>query len=217
MPHLPLFDAADTTSGSSLRSIASPTDGPCSLGGRTCGSCCWSASIPRPELEARLRRHLRLFESHLRSGWYPGRTALLFHELRARHLAGVLLGLMQWLPLAGPAITARIARSVVCAFAAFRDRSESRVGCLLHPTLWQGRDVRADTAFRILPGFGCGVATYFCTGAQWFVAASDVARRSFDLESAPLDWFEYGRAVQRFDEHPTQRRESPCQSSSTSH
>jgi hypothetical protein len=214
---LPLSDAADTASGSSLRCIAPPADGACSLGGRTCGACCWSTSIPRSELEARLRRHLRLFENHLESGWLPGRRALLFHELRARHLAGVLLGLMQWLPFAGPAITVRIARTVVCPFAAFRDRRESRVGCLLHPTLWRGRDVRASIAFRLLPGFGCGAAAYSCIAAQRLASAPDVARRSFNLDTATLDWFEYGRALQRFDEDHTQRRDSPCLSSSTSH
>jgi hypothetical protein len=170
----------------------------CSLGERSCGACCWSEALSRDALRPRLRRHGRLFAKHLAAGRLPGAISLLWHELRALPGADVVFGLMQWLPLLGPRLRRRIWERIVCPFAAFRGPDERQVGCLLHPSRWGGRDVRAQSALRFLPGFGCGAASYACSGAARFAVASDFDRRRFDLETASLDWYSYSAAAPRF-------------------
>ncbi len=180
----------------------------CSLGARSCAACCWGEGLSREELCTRLRRHGRLLEKRLVAGRLPSAAFLLLHELRALRRADLVLGLLQWLPSLGPRFRERISVRLVCPFAAFRDPEQQRVGCLLHPTRWDGRDVRARVAIRLLPGFGCGASSFACDGAARFAVASDTARRRFALETASLDWYSYSEAAPQF---PWRRRLSARQ------
>jgi hypothetical protein len=89
-------------------------------------------------------------------------------------------------------------RRMVCAFLAFEDATERRIGCLLHPTRWAGRDIRSAVAFGLLPGFGCGAPDYFCLAAHWFNHATRDERLRWAQESAGLDWCSFSRAARAY-------------------
>jgi len=170
----------------------------CSFGQQTCGACCWSPCVSRGELERRLRRHQRLFEGRA-PGALPSMGALVAHELRARRGADLLWSPLLLLPWIGPRLRGWLSRRAVCAFAAFRDRGERQVGCLIHPSLHQGRDVRRRAAFRLLSGLGCGTADYACAGASRFETAEASTRARFRQRVRRMDWHEYGRVAPSFD------------------
>jgi hypothetical protein len=139
-----------------------------------------------------------LFEKHLRAGRLPGPIPLLLHELRALGGTDLLFGLILWLPIIGPRLRSRISSRLVCPFVAFRDPTDQQVGCLLHPSRWQGVDIRARVALRLFSGFACGASSYACAGAERFAIASDPVRRRFEADTLSLDWYSYSAVAPRF-------------------
>jgi hypothetical protein len=179
----------------------------CSSGEKTCGACCWSPSLPRADVEKKLRRHRDLFPER----GIPSAFGLLWHELRARRGLDLILAPLLWIPLARAWLRARLQARLVCAFVAFRDRSETALGCLLHPERSAGVD-RRPFAFRLLRSFACGAPDYLCDGALRFEAAPPRERRRFQIAVRELDWFDYGHAASRFASHSGG---TPCPSSFT--
>jgi hypothetical protein len=99
---------------------------------------------------------------------------------------------------------------VVCAFLAFRDGTEATVGCLLHPTRWNGEDSRRN-AFRLLPGVSCGSPDYLCPAARNFESATPIARLRFQLAARETDWFDYSRAASTFSHsRSAEKGDPPC-------
>jgi hypothetical protein len=178
----------------------------CSLGDKTCGACCWGPSVSREELVLRLRRHRTLFES----GGRPGAWRLLLHELRARRGFDLLLAVLLLIPWVEKKARRWFQARVVCAFLAFRDATESTVGCLLHPARWNGEDLR-PAAFRMLPRVSCGSPDYLCPAARNFESATPIARLRFQLAARETDWFDYSRAASTFSHsRSVQKGEPPC-------
>jgi hypothetical protein len=173
----------------------------CRAGGHTCAACCHGKAVGRPALELRLRRQTHLF-SHLVGGRLA-RTRLLLYELAARRGADLVWGLLLCLPVVGDLLRPWLKRRTVCAFLGFEDAAGTRVGCLLHPTRWGGRDVRRRAAFALRRGFGCGPADYLCLAAWRFARAPVAVRRAFLGRVRGLDWFTYATAAVRF--RPRQR------------
>ena len=108
----------------------------------TCGCCCWGEEVRRPALEAQLGRQTRLFRSRFYPGRPPGRLELVCYEVAARRGLDLLLAVLLWVPVLGDWLRLRLKRHLVCAFLGFEDEGQRRIGCLLHPSRWQGRDVR---------------------------------------------------------------------------
>jgi len=170
---------------------------PCRSHGHTCAACCWGEAVPRSVLAARLNR-----QGHLFRRWFatelPGRWWLLCYELATRGGLDLLLALPLLLPGLGDWLRRRLRRRMVCAFLAFEDRDRKRVGCLLHPTRWQGRDVRPQVAFSVLPGYACGEPSYYCLAAYEYAAAPWQEQRAFARQTDRLDWYRYSRAAAAF-------------------
>lgn len=170
----------------------------CRHGNSTCGACCWGRDVDRTTLNKRLRR-----QQQLAAGWssgdeLPSPVRLLWHELRARGGADLILALLLRVPWLGKLVRSWLAKRVVCAFIAFDGPTTNRVGCLLHPKRWGGRDVRRQAAFRLLPGLGCGESDYACAGCQKF-ARADAAQQLVMLNDLHSDdWYEYSSAVAAF-------------------
>lgn len=191
------------------------------MGEKTCGACCWGPSVSREGLARRLRRHRALFPS---SG-LPGPVGLLRHELLARRGLDLLLAPLLWLPVLGSKLRSWFQGRVVCSFLAFLDDGETAVGCLLHPTRWDGAESRRG-AFRLLAGVACGAPDYLCASAVRFSRETPLSRLRFQIATRRLDWFEYSLAASTYGAHgtrkvpacaPKQRLSgvSPCPSSST--
>jgi hypothetical protein len=168
----------------------------CRAGGHTCAACCHGGWVSLRTLEASLRRQTRLF-AHL-VGDRPTRGRLLAFELAVRRGAGLFWAALLSLPLLGGWVRPWLKERAVCAFLSFEDEAGTRAGCLLHPSRWQGQDVRSVAAFAFWKGFGCGQADYLCLPGWRFVRASWRARRDFLRQAQGLHWFEYGRAVGGF-------------------
>ncbi len=182
----------------------------CRFAGHTCAACCWGEGVPAPALRSRLRRQTRLFRRHLAGGRPPGRLALLLHELRARGGLDLLWAALLLVPLLGDWLRPRLKARAVCAFLG-HEGGEGRVGCLLHPARWGGRDARG-AAFALLPGFACGRPDYYCLAAHFFAAAGWRERERFARRVAGLDWYEYSRAATSF--RPAQRAAAVSSSAS---
>jgi hypothetical protein len=117
------------------------------------------------------------------------------YELVARRGVDLVWALLLWLPGVGDWLRPRLRGRMVCAFLGFEDAGERRVGCLLHPSRWQGREVRPAAAFALLRGFGCGSPDYYCLAAHWFARTTWERRRDFSARMAGMDWYEFSRAV----------------------
>jgi hypothetical protein len=114
----------------------------------------------------------------------------MLHELRARRGLDLVLGPLFLLPGIGVALRSWYRARLVCGFVAFRDETETTVGCLLHPSRWKGADLRSS-AFRLLPGVGCGSADYLCSAARRFHASTPEERTRLSEVVRGLDWYEY--------------------------
>jgi hypothetical protein len=183
----------------------------CSLGGKTCGACCWGPSVSREDVASRLRRHRDLF----RASRLDGRLGLLLHELRARRGLDLLLAPLFLLPCVGAKLRSWFGEKVVCAFVAFLDGTETTVGCLLHPSRWDGWD-RRNSAFALLSGVGCGSPDYLCAAAKRFQLEPPRERRRFEIAAREMDWFDYSRAASTFAASCVPKKGVPtCPSSST--
>jgi hypothetical protein len=168
----------------------------CRAGGHTCAACCYGGRVSRRTLETRLRRQTHLFARLV--GDRPTSGRLLAFELAVRRGAGLIWAALLGLPLIGGLVRPWLKEQAVCAFLGFEDEAGTRVGCLLHPSRWQGRDVRVVAAFAFWKGFGCGQADYLCLSGWRFARASWRARRDFLRRTRGLDWFDHGQAVGGF-------------------
>jgi hypothetical protein len=169
----------------------------CRFAGHTCAACCWGERVPPPALRSRLRRQTRLFRRQFPGGRPPGRLALLLYELRARGGLDLLWAALLLVPLLGDWLRPWLKARAVCAFLGHEGDGEVRVGCLLHPARWEGRDGRG-AAFALLPGFACGRPDYFCLAAHFFAAADWRERERFARRVAGLGWYGYSLAARSF-------------------
>jgi hypothetical protein len=128
----------------------------------------------------------------------PSRWQLLRHELAARRGIDLLLAALLLIPVLSDWLRPRLKSRMVCAFLGIEDAEERRLGCLLHPTRWEGTELRPASAFRLLRGFGCGSPRYLCSAAHRFAAARAEQVREFARQVAGMDWYHYSRAAPRF-------------------
>jgi hypothetical protein len=168
----------------------------CRFDGHTCAACCWGEAVRPAALRAALRRQTRLFRQLGPSP--PGRWELLRHELAARRGVDLLLGALLLLPVLGAWLRPWLRPRLVCAFLGFEDAAGRRVGCLLHPSRWAGREVRPRAAFRLLRGFACGEPDWYCLAAHWFARATWQERRDFARRTQSLGWYRFSRAASAY-------------------
>lgn len=172
----------------------------CRFAGHTCAACCRGEQVSRPALHARLLRQTRQFARRF-AGRPPTRLGLLLHELTVRGAADALWGLLLAVPVLGDLLRPILKRRLTCAFLGYEDSGHTRVGCMLHPSRWAGRDVRRH-AFALLPGVTCGAADYYCPAAHAFAAAAWPQRADFERRTRGLDWHAYSRAAAAFRPQP---------------
>jgi hypothetical protein len=153
--------------------------------------------VPRGRLWSTLRRQTRLFDRLSRRG-PPGRWALLVHEVTARRGLDLAWALLLPVPGVGDLMRVWLGRRLVCAFLGYEDAAESRVGCLLHPSRWAGREVRPQVAFALLRGVACGTPDYLCQAAVLYGRASHRARAAFGRRAARMNWYAFSRAARDF-------------------
>ena len=178
-------------------SAPSRPDSLCRSGGHTCGACCWGEAVPRRVLAERLRRQTGWFKRLIPPGAPPSPLRLLMFELIARRGLDLLVAPLLWGPWFGAWLRARLHRTMSCAFLAYTDANQEQIGCLLHPTQWQGVD-RRRAAFTLLSGMGCGRPDFFCLAAWRFAHASPGERFEFLTRVTEADWFGYSQAAARF-------------------
>jgi hypothetical protein len=167
----------------------------CRIAGHTCAACCYGDAMPGPALASRLRRHTALF-SRLIGDRPPSRLRLLLYELMVRGVSGLAWALLLLTPVLASVVRPWLRRRIACVYLGFEDADETRVGCLLHPARWNGRDVRREAAFAWWRGFGCGESGWRCAAA-WIFARSDWrTRRRFLADAEGIDWFTYSHRTQ---------------------
>jgi hypothetical protein len=182
----------------------------CRLDSHTCAGCCWGEDLSRAALAARLRRQSALFRRWFSAERQPTPLSLACYEVVARGGLDLLLGLLLWIPLLEDVLRPWLRRRLTCAFLGFEDGAESRVGCLLHPTRWNGEERRPASAFRLLRGLGCGAPDHFCQAALLFRRARWEDRASFRRGCASLDWHGYSQAAMAFSPAPPDDHR-PCE------
>jgi hypothetical protein len=154
----------------------------CRRESHSCLACCCGPDVSRESLTRKLRRQTRLFRS-LPTG--AGVLRLMLFELLARRGLCLLLGPLFLVPWLGVRLRRRLGRHEACAFLGFEGDSETRVGCMIHPSQRPGKDVRRRVAFALLPGYACGRPGYYCHAA-----------RAGQIPDVPSnDWFAYSRAI----------------------
>lgn len=172
----------------------------CRFDGHTCGACCWGDAVHPAALRSALRRQTRLFRHFRLSPRMPDGWQLLRHELAARRGLDLFLGCLLLVPVLSAWLRPWLRRRLVCAFLAFEDDRERRIGCLLHPSRRGGVEVRPRAAFRLLPGVSCGAPDWYCLAAHWFARATWPERRDFAVSTRGLDWYAYSRAAAGYGE-----------------
>jgi hypothetical protein len=177
---------------------AAPPRPLCRFDGHTCAACCWGEAVRPGALRAAFRRQTRLFR-RFGPTRPPGAWELLRHELAARRGADLLLAALLLVPFLGAWLRPWLRRRLVCAFLGYEDAGARRVGCLLHPSRWAGRDVRPQAAFRLLPGFACGAPDWYCLAAHWFARATWEERRDFGRRTQALDWYRFSLAASAYE------------------
>jgi hypothetical protein len=170
----------------------------CRFDGHTCAACCWGGAVSYPSLRGRLRRQTRAFARHFAGRQRPGRLDLLLHELNVRGAADVFWALLLLLPLVGDLLRPVLSRHLTCAFLGYEDERRERVGCMLHPSRWEGRDVRGRSAFALLCGIGCGSPDWYCLAAHFFDVATARERRRLAQQGRSLSWYTYSRLASRY-------------------
>jgi hypothetical protein len=124
---------------------------------------------------------------------------LLLHELLSRRGIDLILAPLLWIPLLSAWIRKRLVPHVVCAFVRFEGADNQQVGCALHPTRWNGVDVRHDVAFRLLRGFSCGSPDFLCAEAHRFATSlSQPSQEPYQIPQVSFvvpDWYDYSQAI----------------------
>ncbi len=156
------------------------------------------AGVERSQMVLRLRRHRDLFHNIGTGRTLPGRLRLFLHEVLATRGINLLWAVQVRLPWIGKRRKKSIAQSIVCPFMGFDDDQEESVGCMIHPTRFEERDIRSAVAFTLLPGISCGDANYVCTGCTRFNdMPADQTRVFLDVVRSQ-DWYEYTRTIRAF-------------------
>ena len=167
----------------------------CRSKGGTCGACCWGKQVERKRLTSQLSRNRYVFERYVAGFLRPSSLRLLIHEIRASLGTHVVFAMLLRIPVLRKPFRNWFADRLVCTFVAFDADDSTAVGCLMHPSRHSGRDIRTQSAFRLLPGVECGRPTFFCKASMDLVNASDSSRaKTLDL-SAGSDWFDYSSRV----------------------
>lgn len=167
----------------------------CRHDGRTCGACCWGSDIDRAALAKQLARNRRLFHHFNRLSRPVTNLGAFLHELRVRRGLDLLLAPLLWLPIVSSMLRRLMAKRIVCAFAAFESGDDNSVGCLLHPKRCHNVDLRQRFAFRLLHGFRCGSAEYFCDANMHFRESSREEQANVLQQLPCSDWFNYSNAI----------------------
>jgi hypothetical protein len=154
--------------------------------------------VARDALTVRLRRQTRLFRRWFPAGDPPALVWLTCYEVVVRGGLDLVAGLLLWVPILSHFLRPWLRARLVCAFLGFEDAGETRVGCVLHPTRWEGNEQRPRAAFRLLRGLGCGAPDYLCLAALWFARAGWQDRARFHRESAGRDWYDFSKAAATF-------------------
>lgn len=170
----------------------------CRISSHTCGACCWGPGIERPQLVNRLRRQRKLFRHISSAKMIPGRCRWFLHEILATRGINLLWAIQMRLPWIGKRRKTSVAQSIVCPFMGFDDDQENSVGCMIHPTRFEGPDVRRTVAFALLPGISCGDAKYTCTGCTRFNEMPADQTQVFLDAVEEQDWYGYTRTVRAF-------------------
>jgi hypothetical protein len=170
----------------------------CHYQDKTCGRCCWGSRVTRARLVRQLRIQRSQFEKRFPQAAAAGRLRLIVHEVRVRRGADLFFAPLLVLPVLATRLRLAFRERTICAFLAFTDESEARIGCLLHPTRRRGSDIRQRVAFGCLPGLGCGPADHLCEGALRFASAPRAVREEFAREGAARDWYVYSMNAPRF-------------------
>lgn len=164
--------------------------------GSTCGACCWGVDVSRDRLTRQLRRQSRAFRPF--DSKLPNRWQALWFELRVRRGRDLIWSLLYLLPFIGRRLKQQHGRSLVCAFMGFDDESERGVGCLLHPTRYENRDVRNRRAFQLLKGVSCGDRDYECRACDRYDQLPMVQQIGFDACVQQMDWYDYTNTIRAF-------------------
>ena len=138
---------------------------------KSCGACCclynWE-DHSRHTLEALLRRRINLFLS-LREN-----PDLQEYSRLSRQFSD----------------QGKLCETIYnCEFLGFLDREEKRVGCLLHPSLHQGRDLRVHSFYGVELRAG-----HFCPSYTYLTAVEQEA-----VITAIDDWYLYGLVITDID------------------
>jgi hypothetical protein len=128
----------------------------CQLGGASCGACCGlynRADLSRPAVHALLTRRTRALAGAPRTREaFRAAAATLAHEDEAPLFPSVR----------------------VCPLLGWLDAAETRVGCLAHPLVTGGVDLRDCGAYDVVTCDG-----FFCPSHSWF--AGDEAEIAADV------------------------------------
>ena len=132
----------------------------------------------------------------------PGTIRLVWFELLSRRGLDLILAPLLWIPFLSQWIRERLQTHIVCAFVHFEDSAHEHVGCRLHPTRWNGVDLRQTSAFRLLHGFSCGSANFLCSEAKRFALSAtdtsdpaDALLQQTSVSFVVPDWYDYSKAI----------------------
>jgi hypothetical protein len=167
----------------------------CRYQGATCGACCWGKGVAKERLTAQLSRNRAVFDHYVAAAPQPSTWRLLVHELRASLGTHVVLAILLRLPVVRTVMRRWLADRLVCTFVAFEPNQSAGIGCLIHPSRHAGRDVRAQVAFRLLPGVECGRPSFRCKASVDLSHATEEMRSQALGPAAGVGWFDYSSYV----------------------
>ena len=167
----------------------------CRTNGKTCGACCWGVTVSRSDLETLLERHRKSFLFWTRDGTVISKSRLFFHETWCRRGKNIIWSLALRLPVISERLKQHLARNLTCAFMGFDTEQHKSVGCMLHPTRFEGEDVRQAAAFRLLPGIECGDPGYVCQACSSVNQLTEPQRSAVAESLTTGDWYEYTRKI----------------------
>lgn len=119
-----------------------------------CCGCCVNMRWPRGRVLRYLAENTRVVRAEFPAEGRPGMRELVRVHLRRGGIWDHLMMGLLVMPTFGLSalVWSRVLGS--CCFAGFLDEASGRVGCLIHPELLPGRDLRQH-AFPLVPTLGC--------------------------------------------------------------
>lgn len=167
----------------------------CRSNGNTCGACCWGVKVSRSDLEVLLERHRVSFQFWTRGGTVLSRWRLWLHETWCFRGRNLLWAVMLKRKSHSQSLKKSLSQNLTCTFMGFDDEGAATVGCMLHPTRFDGRDVRQGAAFRFLGGVECGDPGYVCDGCSKVDALDSETRTAIAKSLSSRDWYDYTQTV----------------------